>query len=148
MTRFTHDHLSPENECHDAVTALNNGDRESSPCSETRVIVSVDHNSRPIPTDSALRKNHPNPFNPTTTIGYDLPAACHVTLTVYDILGHSISTLVDEPCVPENHSVLWDSRTDNGRPVPSGIYIYQLITTPTSGSVGTYSNARKTIVVR
>jgi hypothetical protein len=66
-------------------------------------------------------QNYPNPFNPSTTIKYDLPQASHVTLTVYDLLGREVATLVNNVEEPGHKSVEW-----NAAAVASGVYFYQL----------------------
>src|SRR4030042_1154547 len=62
-----------------------------------------------LPHAFALGQNFPNPFNPSTTINYELPRASHVTLTVYDVLGREVATLVNEVTQPGAYSVQWDA---------------------------------------
>lgn len=76
--------------------------------------------------DFQLHQNRPNPFNPVTTIEYSLPRASHVTITIYDILGQAIKALVSQRQEAGFHSVKWDGKDRNGRPVSSGIYFYCL----------------------
>ncbi|MCK4505055.1 MAG: T9SS type A sorting domain-containing protein [Candidatus Aegiribacteria sp.] len=71
-------------------------------------------------------QNHPNPFNPTTTISYQLPVNADVTLSIYNILGQKLLTLVNENKPSGYHSVLWNGTDENNQPVPSGVYFYQL----------------------
>lgn len=78
------------------------------------------------PTDFVLHQNYPNPFNPSTTIRYELPSRAHVKLTVYDILGREVVTLVDEVMPAGMHSVRWDGKDAHGDIVSSGIYFYRL----------------------
>jgi hypothetical protein len=74
-----------------------------------------------------LYQNHPNPFNPTTTIGYYLPAASEVTLDVYDSAGHLVSRLVDGVTQERGtHSVEWGGLDAAGRRVSSGVYFSRL----------------------
>ncbi len=75
------------------------------------------------PTRYELRQNYPNPFNPTTTIGFDLPQAGRVRLTVFDMSGRIIRTLVDGELSAGRHEAVWDSQDDGGRAVASGMYI-------------------------
>ena len=74
------------------------------------------------PAALSLYQNFPNPFNPTTTIRYDLPTDCHVTLEVFDVLGRKITTLIDERQEAGVRTVAW--HVDNG--IASGIYFYRL----------------------
>jgi predicted GH43/DUF377 family glycosyl hydrolase len=83
-----------------------------------------------IPDGYVLSQNYPNPFNPVSTIGYELPQGNHISLAVYDILGHEITRLVDGYLEPGYHEVLW-----NGRDFPSGIYIARLVTPEYSRSI-------------
>ncbi len=65
-----------------------------------------------------LYQNFPNPFNPTTAIGYDVPVRAHVTLVVYDILGRRVETLVDAERQPGHYEVTFDASA-----LPSGVYL-------------------------
>ncbi len=79
-----------------------------------------------VPTTVALRQNTPNPFNPLTTIRYELPDATWVDLRVYDVSGRLVRRLVDEIVPAGRHSVQWDGRDDSGRGSASGAYICRL----------------------
>ncbi len=81
----------------------------------------------PSPSGFALRQNYPNPFNPVTTIEYQLPQPGQVRLSVYNLLGQKIRTLVEERQSPGVYRAKWDGRNETGqRRVASGIYIYEL----------------------
>lgn len=80
-----------------------------------------------LPTSFELDQNYPNPFNPSTSIWFDLPARAKVTLTVFNLLGQEVSTLVDEDLPAGRHLSIWDGHSDNGASVASGIYFYKLI---------------------
>jgi hypothetical protein len=73
-----------------------------------------------------LHQNHPNPFNPSTTIAYFLPERCRVRLAVYDVLGRVVGVLVDREEEMGPHSVHWDGLDSDGRGVPAGVYLYLL----------------------
>jgi hypothetical protein len=74
----------------------------------------------------SLAQNHPNPFKGTTEIQYGLPVAGHVDLTIYDLVGREVRTLVDEQQPSGYHLVQWDGRNNDGLAVPGGLYFYRL----------------------
>jgi len=79
-----------------------------------------------MPKAFALRGNHPNPFNPMTTIRYEVPKAGHVRIDVFDLRGLRVATLVDRVVQPGSHSVVWDGRDRGGANLPSGEYFSRL----------------------
>lgn len=81
----------------------------------------------PAVTRLRLHPNQPNPFNPATTIRYDLPRAGAVKLAVYDAAGKLVRVLVDAVEPPGTREVRWDGRAGDGRQVASGIYVCQLV---------------------
>ncbi len=76
--------------------------------------------------DFALYQNYPNPFNPTTTISYQLPVSSEIELTIYNLLGQPIKTLVDSKQPAGTHKVQWDGKNDEGKEAASGVYIYRI----------------------
>lgn len=89
----------------------------------------------------ALHQNHPNPFNPSTTIAYYLPARSRVRLVVYDVLGRVVAVLVDREEAMGPHSIHWNGLDSDGSTVPAGLYLYRL-------EAGKMRLSRKMIVVR
>ena len=83
------------------------------------VEVPIDHEV--IPTSFALHQNYPNPFNPTTTIEFSITQTEFVTVRVYNIAGHEITTLINDELTIGNHSIQWD-----GSHQPSGVYFVQI----------------------
>jgi hypothetical protein len=79
-----------------------------------------------VPTTLRLYPCRPNPFNPRTTIKYDLPAAGPVRLSVFDVAGRLVRTLVDESMPQGSHEAAWDGRDSTGREVGSGSYLARL----------------------
>lgn len=94
-----------------------------------------------LPAAFALHPNYPNPFNPVSTIRYELPLGSDVSLVIYDILGREVARLVQGEQAAGYHQVVWDGRAATGREVPSGIYIARLVT-------GEYSKAIKMVLLK
>jgi hypothetical protein len=94
-----------------------------------------------VPTATALMQNFPNPFNPSTTLAFDVAQAGHVTIQIYSVSGRLIRTLVNERRDAGRHSVEWNGKDTNGSNVPSGIYFYRM---KASG----YEATKKMILVR
>jgi hypothetical protein len=88
-----------------------------------------------------LSQNFPNPFNPSTTICFDLPDAAHVYLSVYNVKGKLVATLIDGYVTQGHKEIDWAARDKRGRPLSSGIYFYHLVA---GGSVRT----RKMVLLR
>jgi len=97
------------------------------------------------PTGFALDQNHPNPFNPVTTITYTLPERSTVHLTVHNSMGEEVAVLVNEEVPAGTHAVTFDSG-NAARDLPSGIYLYRIIATGDSGQV--FHQLRKMMLVK
>ncbi|NOX37750.1 MAG: hypothetical protein GXO78_09475 [Calditrichaeota bacterium] len=82
--------------------------------------------SETAPVAFALQPNFPNPFNPRTTIAYQLPVMAEVVLEVYSPLGQKVRTLVHARQPAGRYRVVWDARDDRGRQLPAGIYLLRL----------------------
>ena len=80
----------------------------------------------PVPKYTRLYQNVPNPFNPTTTIQFDLAHDGPVTLRIFDVAGHRVRTLLDGKLAGNRHQVTWNGLDDTGRRVASGVYLYRL----------------------
>ncbi len=79
-----------------------------------------------LPQEFQLYSNFPNPFNPATTIPYAIATASQVRLTIYNLLGQPVRTLVDVFQSAGHYRVVWDGRDDQGNTATSGVYIYEL----------------------
>lgn len=79
-----------------------------------------------VPSGFILEQNYPNPFNPVTEIGFSLPKMSEVNLTVYNVLGQEVITLIESSLSSGNYKVIWDGRNELGSAVGSGIYFYRL----------------------
>lgn len=89
----------------------------------------------------ALQQNFPNPFNPRTTIHYELPNQELVQIIIFNLLGHQVKRLVDGFRGAGVNSIVWDGTNDHGQPVSAGIYIYQL-------QAGGFLQTRKMILLK
>ncbi|MGH7456375.1 MAG: FlgD immunoglobulin-like domain containing protein, partial [bacterium] len=74
----------------------------------------------------ALAQNYPNPFNPSTKIQFSVLEAGVVQLSVYNLQGQEVRTLVFGQMNPGRHTITWNGRDNSGKIVPSGIYLYKL----------------------
>jgi len=77
-----------------------------------------------LPKIFALHKNYPNPFNPITTIKYDLPKEAHVKIMIFDVMGREVRTLVNTRQQAGYQVIQWNAQDNGGRQVSSGYYIY------------------------
>jgi len=100
-----------------------------------------------LPASLALEQNYPNPFNSNTVIGYNLADDGFVSLVVYDLVGRRVTTVVSGYQSAGTHSVGWDGLNQQGRPVASGVYLYELTTTTSVGARQT-SAGRKLVLLR
>ena len=73
-----------------------------------------------------LHPARPNPFNPATTVRFELARAGQTTLRVYDVAGRLVTTLIDEERAAGSAAARWDGRDARGRPAPSGVYLVEL----------------------
>ncbi len=90
----------------------------------------------PIPKQCTLEQNFPNPFNPTTTIRFALSARAMVDLSVYNILGQSVETLVNGDLDPGLYNVTLDATS-----LPTGVYFYRM-------TAGTFVQSRKLVILK
>jgi hypothetical protein len=120
------------------VTALDHAGNESQAASPSTV---TGDDTPTAPKSLALYQNVPNPFNPTTTIRFDLPHAVHVKLHVYNLKGELVATLADQHMTEGRQEIAWTAQSDKGRAVSSGIYFYRLL-------AGDFVETRKMVLLR
>ena len=114
---------------------------EDSPVVVETNALSLDENLT-IPTQFALHQNYPNPFNPSTQISFDVPEGSElVRLNIYNILGKKVSTLLNNVVNPGKHKVEWNAKDNEGNPVASGIYFYEL-------SSSSFTARKKMLLIR
>lgn len=92
-----------------------------------------------LPSDFQLNQNYPNPFNPSTTIHFAIPFKSNVDISVYDVLGKKVKTLVSENMTPSNYSVEWNGTTNNGTSASSGIYFVRMSAVSENSNTSTQS---------
>ena len=88
-----------------------------------------------------MHNDYPNPFNPITTLRYDLPENSLVTITIYDILGRQVKTLINQTQDAGYKSVIWNATNNKGQPVPAGLYLYTI-------QAGEYRQTKKMILLK
>jgi hypothetical protein len=79
-----------------------------------------------IPSTFTLHQNYPNPFNPITTVRYELPEDSFTNVTVYDMLGNVVNSLVNTNQSSGYKSIQWNATNDQGEPVSAGVYLYMI----------------------
>jgi hypothetical protein len=89
----------------------------------------------------ALQENYPNPFNPETSVAFDVPTASTVVIQVYNVLGQTVKTITDKWYEPGRHQVSWDGRDEDNCVVASGIYLVKMM-------AGSFTDSKKMILLR
>jgi len=103
--------------------------------------VGVDNRSETLPQGFALEQNFPNPFNPFTTLRYDLPEDSFVNITIYDMMGRQVKTLINGLQTPGYKTVQWDATNDKNRPVSAGLYLYSI-------QAGEFKQTKKMVLLK
>jgi hypothetical protein len=102
-----------------------------------------------LPQTYQLHQNYPNPFNPLTNILYDLPVNSQVTMSVYNILGQKIATLVDKKQDAGYYKLIWEGTNQHGNRLASGMYILAIQASGIrNGKQETFSNVKKMVLVK
>jgi len=109
------------------VIIVAEGDTFEAPSWWNGVVSDVADPDNPVPNRTALVQNFPNPFNPATTIRYELSEPATVTLRIFDLAGRAVRTLVNgQSKIMGAHEVVWRGRDDTGRAAPGGVYFVQM----------------------
>jgi len=95
----------------------------------------------PITSSYELGQNYPNPFNPTTHIRFNIPETDLVNITIYNMLGRQVKTLVNQTHDPGYKSIIWAATNNYGKPVSAGIYLYQI-------QAGEYISTKKMVLLK
>lgn len=94
-----------------------------------------------VPEQYALHQNYPNPFNPVTILRYDIPEQSEVTITIYDLLGRQVRTLVRDVEEPGFMFVVWDGTNAVGETAGAGVYLYRI-------QAGDFTRTKKMVLLR
>ena len=113
----------------------NMGEQDTSNCAQVSIIDEI------LPITYNLHNAYPNPFNPTTSISYQVQLSGDVTLNIYDVLGNRIKTLIDEPKAIGDYEIKWDGTNQMGEILSSGQYFYQL-------KVGDFVSTKKMVLLK
>ena len=97
------------------------------PITDSTAVTEYEEPSSDVPEIYSLTQNYPNPFNPQTVIYYDLPVQSHINISVYNITGQIVATLVDGHRSAGSYSLVWDGKDDNGKRLANGVYVYRLL---------------------
>ena len=111
------------------------GQQDDSNCAQASIIEEI------MPITYHLYSAYPNPFNPTTTLDYDLPEDAIVNITIYDMMGRQVSTLVGSHQSAGYKSVQWNATNDKGSPVSAGLYLYTI-------EAGQYRQTKKMVLLK
>jgi len=123
-----------ENDLFYVLTAVDTAGMESSPSNEVAVlqvgILTEEETTFDTPRITRIVGAYPNPFNTSTNIEYDIANIgdhlTHVRIIIYDVLGRTVRTVIDEKQYPGRHEAFWDGQDQSGNPVPSGVYFARL----------------------
>ena len=103
--------------------------------------VSISHDEGVLPKQYALYPAYPNPFNPTTTLRYELPEDAMVNITIYDMMGRVVKTLVNSKQAAGYKSINWSATSDRNESVSAGLYLYTI-------EAGAFRQTRKMVLLK
>ena len=111
------------------------GQQDDSNCAQASIIEEI------MPITYNLYNAYPNPFNPVTTLRYDLPEDALVNITIYDMMGRVVKTMVNTQQNAGFKSVRWNATNDKGSPVSAGLYLYTI-------EAGQYRQTKKVVLLK
>jgi hypothetical protein len=123
------------------ITATLPGALEFRTTFSNAIVTGVNDSHGNTPKQFALMQNYPNPFNPTTRIQYSLPERSEVRIEIFNLLGRSVMTLVNEAIPAGDHEVIWNGTDRSGRAVATGVYFYRL-------TAGSYQQTRRMVLLK
>ena len=130
--QITHNELcTPYPECIEDYV----GYQDTTSCGQVSITEKI------LPITYELYNPYPNPFNPVTTLRYDLPEDALVNITIYDMMGRQVKTLINEEQKAGNRSLQWNATNDAGSPVSAGIYLYMV-------QIGEFRQTKKMVLLK
>ena len=103
-------------------------------------LVSLDE-PKTTPFEFALHQNYPNPFNPETKIQFDVAEKSKVNISIFNLVGQKVATLVDNTMDIGKYTITWGGLNDKGAPLPSGMYFYEM-------NSSSYHSIKKLVLVK
>lgn len=123
-----------------------NGDPHIGTIYSGGLLVSVDQTSPGVPEQFGLHQNYPNPFNPSTTISFDIQYAAATDISVYNVLGQKVTTLVSDRLTPGTYTTTWSGKNYRGGDVSSGVYFVRMNAQADNGNA--FSAIRKLLLMK
>jgi hypothetical protein len=111
------------------------GEQDTSSCDQVSIIDEI------LPAKYKLYNAYPNPFNPTTTLHYELPKEVLVSINIFDLMGYNIKSLINNKQPAGYHSIKWDATNNLGEPASAGMYIYTF-------QAGEFRQAKKLVYIK
>ena len=104
-------------------------------------INALENEDDPSINDYSIQQNYPNPFNPITRLQFSIPVKSFVSITIYDLIGKKVKTLLNQDQNVGYRSIIWDATNDYGQPVSAGIYLYKI-------QAGEYISTKKMVLLK
>ena len=111
------------------------GEQDTSNCEQVSII------DETLPITYNLHNAYPNPFNPVTTLHYDLPQDAMVNITIYDMMGRQVKALMSDSQTAGYKTIQWNATNDKNEPVSAGIYLYEI-------NAGSFRKVRKMVLLK
>ena len=132
----------------DVTGILSTGEMVSIMSNSFSTVIDDENYELTFPDEYRLYDNYPNPFNPVTTIAYDLKAWSIVNLQIFDIMGRKLMTLESSVKAPGHHYTMWNGKNSKGFQMASGVYFYRLTVENAITGKNAYTKVEKMMIVK
>ena len=132
----------------DVTGILSTGEMVSIMSNSFSTVIDDENYELTFPDEYRLYDNYPNPFNPVTTIAYDLKAWSIVNLQIFDIMGRKLMTLESSVKAPGHHYTMWNGKNSKGSQMASGVYFYRLTVENTITGKNAYTKVEKMMILK